>query len=921
MWQNRILRQWKPPSPEAALSQSMTWNQQGSKARHKRRMKIRSLAAQLTYEYNFLRFMCQKRPHLRQWIIRDDFCQMNPGTVEMSPSMQHAFMRIFNSRPRHEIRNALLDLVPILQYRNKSKNHALISRDDPKSLIPQDQPDSLNAKKREMWERKDDAASPFLNTTRFSDPKQQSQFRWSVRRRLIKFQRQLAVANAAASRTVLYGESDAIAYFLYRGPAIYAGVHRCLFELSKQLPWFVPKTMMDFGAGTGCAIQAAKEIYDPSSMAHPVSRKARRYMNFNDGAAQWALDGIKHDLEALQKTNSARKTARFMAVAALIDKGDVNMEDIPQDLRAQIAKVAQVASEAAGLRQQDKKVATLRHVVNGAEWSDDLAEALDAEEASLDAVADFNSETVTDADGTDVPKKTWWEKFVEDERGQVEDAVKRRLKPLQRITAIEPSPGMMEVAMTVLQEEAPNVSWRRFLTPEDVENHDLVIAAYTLSEIASPAERRTTVQQLWKHTKGVLVLVEHANAPNFDILMEARDTILEFKDVGLWDWQPTIVGPCPHEHRCPIRFSSIGVKRPKMRVCKTDVTYSSTFIDKWVQKGHVMRLEREGISYLIVARNELVPERAQRRAAVLKEAEDAEKTKRDTKQRELAEASTKTNTVFERLSDEVLATPIASQLSSVVDGHHSATARDSESLQLPRIFPLATHRYNSRPFVDAAFEHQRPISPTEFLVVRSEAADMRKKVREHAARYHRVVFDPDCKGRVQATLCTNDGSLMRCKIYRRYFGKSRKFPFKKVDMWQFVGGWHLAKRARPGWLFPNDVPLFGVRKLDQIEQPNTMMGRMKSPVETTAMSHGASDETSKTTDEKLAAEEAAALGRSEREEASASPVFGRIRELADAFTSKSKTPAHFDSRTKVTSQQWANAVRAAKRRAHGPRKP
>ena len=58
----------------------------------------------LLYEFQFLRLLARKHPSQRQWLIRDDYCRMDPGVVEMSPSMQAAFMRVYNSKPVGYIR-------------------------------------------------------------------------------------------------------------------------------------------------------------------------------------------------------------------------------------------------------------------------------------------------------------------------------------------------------------------------------------------------------------------------------------------------------------------------------------------------------------------------------------------------------------------------------------------------------------------------------------------------------------------------------------------------------------------------------------------------------------------------------------------------------------------------------------------------
>uniref|UniRef100_A0A7S1MTZ5 Uncharacterized protein n=1 Tax=Neobodo designis TaxID=312471 RepID=A0A7S1MTZ5_NEODS len=831
---------------------------------------------------------------------------MTPGLVSMSPSMQAAFMRVFTSRPKGEVYAALKEIVPVLKYRNAAVRPALMDRTDTDALIPESEPDTLNAKKRELWERSDDAESPFLPSQRFMDPKAHSAFRRQVRRRLLKFQRQLAVANAAASRSVLFNEDDAVGYLLYRGPAVYAGTHRVLFELSRLMPWFVPKSLLDFGAGTGSSIQAVKEAYHPQGLSRAVQRRERRYMNCNVNASSWSLTSLKDDLAANEKASLAQRAARFLAVATLIDRGEIALDDIPHDLRAEIAKVAQVAAERASSRRRDEGVAALRGVLDGKEWSEDIAQSFD--NASAEAVSrnDFDN-VVTDADEVtgDQSTSTWWERYVDQQTEATDHAVASRLRPLQKVTAVEPSPGMMDVATTVLQEDVPNVSWRRFLTTDDIQPHDLVVSAYSLSEIASPAERKATVQQLWKNTQGVLILIEHANAPNFDLLMEARDTILEFKNVGLWDWQPTIVGPCPHEGRCPLRYSSVGVRRPELRVCSTDVKLVPTFVDRWID-GSTKSQATETISYLIVARNEMIPERMERRSRQQAAHDATESSERKQSKYQMMHLAQKLRSdVSERMkSDEALLDATLPNQPAI----KKAGGNREHWLVYPASIKLAQHRYNSAPFVDTAFQMQRPISPSELLTVRAEMNRARENIAKKASKYHRIVADATVRGHVRLTLCTNQGTLVKAKVYQRFYGDPAVLRTLNGALWRYIGGWHYATTARRGWLFPDDVPLFGVTKYEQIDSPNTFAGRPKA-VDLTAMSHGAGS-MAPTEDQRLTTEEEASV-QSRRMDSARE----RMQGLADHVMGSGRPAASaFDSRSKISSRDWAKAVRAAKSR-------
>lgn len=74
-----------------------------------------------------------------------------------------------------------------------------------------------------------------------------------------------------ASRQVIGGADDAIAYALSRMPATYAAVSAVLDELRARAPDFLPATLLDAGAGPGTAGWAAVEAFagiDPTLMDH-----------------------------------------------------------------------------------------------------------------------------------------------------------------------------------------------------------------------------------------------------------------------------------------------------------------------------------------------------------------------------------------------------------------------------------------------------------------------------------------------------------------------------------------------------------------------------------------------------------------------------------------------------------------------------
>ncbi|PBJ79802.1 methyltransferase [Trypanosoma cruzi] len=923
-----------------------TWSQFSAKMRHgRRRIRVIDVAAKMSYEYQMLRKMCKRRPSMRQWAVRDDFCDMHPGVVVMSPSMQAAFMKVFRLKDKGLIRQCMRDIIPVIEYRNREEPMRL--QVNAAEMIPENEPDTLNQKKRELFERREKGEN--FAELRLHDKRSQAKLRFKIRQRLLKFQRQLAVANAVASRSVLYSADDAIGYFLFRGAAMYAGIHRVFFELSKQLPHFVPKTMLDFGAGTGTATLVAKEVYDPGALAYPLYRSLRQTMQGNESSRIHQLAELRYDLKRLQRNNAEKKKVRFMAVAALLERGEVDPAELPEDLRREIAEVAAAAAAAKKERLSREAHARHRDLVDGTEW--ESGDPLNVEHANLEDPNDVMDGEEHDElhDGGSIHKKTWWEQFVDLESETAQQRAAKRLRPLQEVTAVEPSPGMMEIGTMVLHDDVPNVIWKRYLLPEDeVIQHDLVVAAYSLSEIATVENRRRVVQQLWKMTKGVLVLVEFANLNNFNLLMEARDWLLEEKDVGLWDWQPTIVGPCPHEQRCPLRHCKAGVKRKRMRVCSTEAHYRATFVEVWAR--HMpLKVGVEPISYLIFARNEIVPERALRRQEQMKKAEEAKRQERDAKQRELHEASLAVkDVVFERLSDEALhrpetgvPTPLQHALSTdnvekltplaeaLRDGAVSTGEVGHMPTDVPRlvktsntrynrlIFPLqmppATHKFN-RAFVDAGYQRQRAITPAEMLVVRAEVDRMRERVMRMAPKYMRVVRDPRCRGKVQADFCTPDGDLVTGRVYRRFYGDRNRVSAHSTMRWQHIGGWKLLKRLKRGSLFPHDVPLYAVTKHPQVEFPNTLLDARHSIVEQTAMQHNDPLSLVETPDDQLDREELRLKRRAQRDAELLQKVEGKLEELFGAKVKQDTDLGNgrIDSRREITEQEWADAVRRAK---------
>ncbi|KAK2103901.1 Methyltransferase-like protein 17, mitochondrial [Saguinus oedipus] len=81
---------------------------------------------------------------------------------------------------------------------------------------------------------------------------------------------------------------------------------------------------------------------------------------------------------------------------------------------------------------------------------------------------------------------------------------------------------------------------------------DIVVSAFSLSELPSKADRNEVVQTLWRKTHHFLVLVENGTKAGHSLLMDARDLVLNGNEKSPLDPRPGFVfAPCPHELPCP----------------------------------------------------------------------------------------------------------------------------------------------------------------------------------------------------------------------------------------------------------------------------------------------------------------------------------------------------------------------------------
>ncbi|KAM9322852.1 ribosome assembly protein METTL17, mitochondrial [Pholidichthys leucotaenia] len=143
-----------------------------------------------------------------------------------------------------------------------------------------------------------------------------------------------------------------------------------------------------------------------------------------------------------------------------------------------------------------------------------------------------------------------------------------------------------------------HVYFRRFLPVSPKVQFDLVVAAFTLSELLNAKDRDEAVFTLWRKTSSYLVLVESGTKDGHQMLMEARDALLKKQEKTVYDSRPaSVFAPCPHEFMCP------KLARERAFPCN------------FTQQYHPLRLpghndhQTEKFSYLILSRTKsAVPE-------------------------------------------------------------------------------------------------------------------------------------------------------------------------------------------------------------------------------------------------------------------------------------------------------------------------
>ncbi|XP_056599894.1 methyltransferase-like protein 17, mitochondrial [Triplophysa dalaica] len=136
------------------------------------------------------------------------------------------------------------------------------------------------------------------------------------------------------------------------------------------------------------------------------------------------------------------------------------------------------------------------------------------------------------------------------------------------------------------------VYFRQFLPVSPKVQFDLVLAAFSLSELSTLNERLNVIHTLWRKTNAYLVLVENGTKDGHQILMEARNAILKGEEEVIHDMRrPAVFAPCTHELTCPKL-----IKQPVVP-CNFIQFYDSLPLSRSQER------QQEKFSYLIISRS------------------------------------------------------------------------------------------------------------------------------------------------------------------------------------------------------------------------------------------------------------------------------------------------------------------------------
>ncbi|XP_004300486.1 PREDICTED: methyltransferase-like protein 17, mitochondrial [Fragaria vesca subsp. vesca] len=119
-----------------------------------------------------------------------------------------------------------------------------------------------------------------------------------------------------------YRDDETIAYVASRMPAVFSACHRVLKEVRRRLPEFSPAKVLDFGAGTGSAFWALREVWPNSlekvNLVEPSQSMQRAGQSLIQGQKNLPLIHSYGTLQSLTKSINKSEREHDLVIASYV---------------------------------------------------------------------------------------------------------------------------------------------------------------------------------------------------------------------------------------------------------------------------------------------------------------------------------------------------------------------------------------------------------------------------------------------------------------------------------------------------------------------------------------------------------------------------------------------------------------------------
>lgn len=119
-----------------------------------------------------------------------------------------------------------------------------------------------------------------------------------------------------------YRDDETIAYVASRMPAVYSACYRVLKEVRRRLPDFSPAKVLDFGAGTGSAFWALRDVWPKSlekiNLVEPSQSMQRAGQRLIEGQKNLPLIHSYESIQALSKNIGKSERKHDLVIASYV---------------------------------------------------------------------------------------------------------------------------------------------------------------------------------------------------------------------------------------------------------------------------------------------------------------------------------------------------------------------------------------------------------------------------------------------------------------------------------------------------------------------------------------------------------------------------------------------------------------------------